>query len=203
MHRETINPGLINNSAPDSRLPVRHFSYWPVNCCNYLCNNIDVTERDGIIKIVLNLYKLNLIFNQHNINDMKSFSIIPVFFIYLFCIAAAVQEPAKIPSGISLAFKTGNAADLSKFMNSTIELLLLNKEDFYKKNAAETILKDFFAEYQAKDFTIRHQGAKNDAQYAIGNLTTSKGDFRVYFLLKKVDQDILIHQIRIESDNEK
>jgi hypothetical protein len=65
------------------------------------------------------------------------------------------------------------------------------------------ILKDFFAEYQTKDFTIRHQGAKNDAQYAIGNLKTEKGDFRVYFLLKKVDQELLIHQIRIESDNGK
>jgi hypothetical protein len=88
-------------------------------------------------------------------------------------------------------------------MNSTIELLLLDKEDFYKKNVAETILKDFFAEYQTKDFIIRHQGAKNDAQYAIGNLKTAKGDFRVYFLLKKVDQELLIHQIRIEPDNGK
>jgi hypothetical protein len=88
-------------------------------------------------------------------------------------------------------------------MNTTIELLLLDKEDFYKKNVAETILKDFFAEYHTKDFTIRHQGAKNDAQYAIGNLKTEKGDFRVYFLLKKVDQELLIHQIRIEADNGK
>jgi len=134
---------------------------------------------------------------------MKPINIITIAFIYLFCVSATVQEQSKIPSGITLAFKTGNAAELSKYMNSTIELLLLNKEDFYKKNAAETILKDFFAEYQARDFTVRHQGAKNDAQYAIGNLTTSKGDFRVYFLLKKVDQEILIHQIRIESDNEK
>jgi len=146
---------------------------------------------------------LNLIFNLNKKDDMKSFIIIPITLIYLFCVAATVQEQAKIPSGITLAFKTGNAAELSKYMNSTIELLLLDKEDFYKKNAAETILRDFFAEYQAKDFTIRHQGAKNDAQYAIGNLTTTKGEFRVYFLLKKVEQDILIHQIRIESDNEK
>jgi hypothetical protein len=134
---------------------------------------------------------------------MKSYIIIPLVSVYLFCVAATVQEQPKIPSGISVAFKTGNAAELSKYMNSTIELLLLNKEDFYKKNAAETILKDFFAEYQAKDFTIRHQGANNDAQYAIGNLKTTKGEFRVYFLLKKVDQDLLIHLIRIESDNEK
>jgi hypothetical protein len=114
---------------------------------------------------------------------------------------AAGQEQTKIPNGITIAFKAGNAAELSKYMNSTIELLLLEKEDFYKKNAAEAILKDFFNQYPARDFSIRHQGAKNDAQYAIGDLKTDKGDFRVYFLLKKVDQEILIHQIRIESDN--
>ena len=42
-----------------------------------------------------------------------------------------------------------------------------------------------------------------NAQYAIGILKTEKGDFRVYFLLKKVDQELLIHQIRIEPDNGK
>lgn len=134
---------------------------------------------------------------------MKSLYIIPVFLISFSSVVATAQDQANIPGEISIAFKAGNAAELSKYMNSTIELLLLDKEDFYKKNVAESILKDFFTEHQTKDFTIRHQGAKNDAQYAIGNLKTEKGDFRVYFLLKKVDQNLLIHQIRIESDNGK
>lgn len=132
---------------------------------------------------------------------MKSVKIIPVIFIVFSCLTASGQEQANIPSGISIAIKAGNAAELARYMNSTIELLLLDKEDFYKKNVAETILKDFFSEYHTKEFTIRHQGAKNDAQYAIGNLRTEKGDFRVYFLLKRVDQELLIHQIRIEADN--
>jgi hypothetical protein len=134
---------------------------------------------------------------------MKSLYIIPVLLISISSLVSTAQEQANIPGEISIAFKAGNAAELSKYMNSTIELLLLDKEDFYKKNVAESILKDFFTEYKTKDFTIRHQGAKNDAQYAIGNLKTEKGDFRVYFLLKKVGQDLLIHQIRIESDNGK
>jgi Domain of unknown function (DUF4783) len=134
---------------------------------------------------------------------MKSLKIIPALSVALISLMVTAQDQAKIPGGIAMAIKAGNAAELSKYMNSTIELLLLDKEDFYKKNVAETILKDFFAEYQTKDFTIRHQGAKNEAQYAIGNLKTEKGDFRVYFLLKKVDQELLIHQIRIESDNGK
>jgi hypothetical protein len=134
---------------------------------------------------------------------MKSIKIIPVLLISALGFSGSIQEQANIPGGISIAFKAGNASELANFMNSTVEILLLEKEDFYKKNIAETILKDFFNEYKTKDFTIRHQGARNDAQYAIGNLKTEKGDFRVYFLLKKVGQELLIHQIRIESDNGK
>ncbi|HAX93545.1 MAG TPA: DUF4783 domain-containing protein [Bacteroidales bacterium] len=115
--------------------------------------------------------------------------------------AISQEDQSKIPAGISLSIKTGNAAELAKYMNSTVNLLLLEKEDFYKKVVAETILKDFFSQHPTKDFVIRHQGARNDAQYAIGNLVTEKGNFRVYFLLKKVGNDLLIHQIRIEADN--
>jgi hypothetical protein len=124
-------------------------------------------------------------------------------FLMLSLLSLQAQDQLKIPGGIAIAIKTGNASELSKYLNSTVQLLLLEKEDFYKKNVAETILKDFFAEYKTRDFVIRHQGGINDAQYAIGNLKTEKGDFRVYFLLKKVDQELLIHLIRIEPDNGK
>lgn len=133
---------------------------------------------------------------------MRFLKILPVLLISFNTLLSA-QEQTKIPVGISMAFKAGNAAELSKYMNSTIELLLLDKEDFYKKNVAEVILKDFFSQYPTRDFSISHQGAKNDAQYAIGDLRTEKGDFRVYILLKKVDNELLIHLIRIESDNGK
>jgi len=132
---------------------------------------------------------------------LKNFASILV--LALFCINIQAQDQQRIPPGISIAIKAGNAAEMAKYMNSTVELLLLDKEDFYKKNMAEAILKDFFGTYQTKDFIIRHQGAKNEAQYAIGNLKTEKGDFRVYFLLKKVDQELLIHTIRIESEDGK
>lgn len=134
---------------------------------------------------------------------MKSLNIIPVVLIALSSLSLSAQDQVKIPAGISIAIKAGNASELSKYMNSTIELLLLDKEDFYKKNVAETILNDFFTEYHTKDFNIMHQGAKNDAQYAIGNLKTERGNFRVYILLKKVNQELLVHVIRIEPDNGK
>jgi hypothetical protein len=129
--------------------------------------------------------------------------LIPALFIALSTMLAGEQDQARIPDGISIAFKAGNAAELSKYMNATVGLLLLDKEDFYKKNAAEAILNDFFTTHRTRDFNIRHQGAKSDAQYAIGILKTERGDFRVYFLLKKVDSELLIHTIRIEAENGK
>jgi hypothetical protein len=129
--------------------------------------------------------------------------LIPVLLFTVSSIDINAQEQVKIPSGIAIAFKAGNSAELSKYFNSTVQVLLLGKEDFYKKNIAETILKDFFNEYRTRDFVIRHQGGTPDAQYAIGNLKTDKGEFRVYFLLKKVDNELLIHQIRIEPDDGK
>jgi hypothetical protein len=134
---------------------------------------------------------------------MKSITFIPLIFFVLSLFPCQAQEHIQIPGGISLAMKAGNVTELAKYINPTVEILFPDKEDFFKKNVAETILKDFFNTHPAKDFVIRHQGAKNDAQYAIGNLKTEKGDFRVYFLLKKVEGKLLIHRIHIEPDNGK
>lgn len=132
---------------------------------------------------------------------MKRFISLPAV-LFVFVSVTMAQDQVKIPAGISMAFKAGNASSLAEYLNSTVEILLLDKEDFYSKNVAENILSDFFSKYHTREFTIRHQGAKNDAQYAIANLTTDKGNFRVYFLLKKVNNTPLIHQIRIEPDEE-
>ena len=154
----------------------------------------------------MNLIKFVKVYPCRNIGSKKIIMIRKTYItvvISVICVFSILaQEQAKIPSGISTAFRAGNSTELSKYLNSTVQVLLLEKEDFYKKNVAETILKDFFTQYRTRDFVIRHQGGTNDAQYAIGSLKTDKGDFRVYFLLKKVGEDLLIHQIRIESDEE-
>ncbi|MGQ9619526.1 MAG: DUF4783 domain-containing protein [Bacteroidales bacterium] len=125
------------------------------------------------------------------------------FFFFFLCAGLFAQEQMRIPPEILNAFKTGNASELSKYLNPTVQIMLLGKEDFYKKNVAETILKDFFTGYRPKEFIVKHQGGTGDARYAIGNLRTDKNNFRVYFLLKKVGSDLLIHQIRIDPDESK
>lgn len=104
-----------------------------------------------------------------------------------------------IPDGVITSLKTGNAKELGKFFNTNIELVVLDKEDVYSKTQAEAILKDFFTQNPVSGFSVIHQGGKDGAQYAIGNLTTSKGTFRVYVYVKEVNQKPVISQLRIEK----
>jgi hypothetical protein len=107
-----------------------------------------------------------------------------------------------VPTEISMAFKAGNAEIIAEYLNSTVELVMPDREDFYKKVVAEGILKEFFSSNRTIDFVIKHQGGRSDARYAIGDLRTSAGTYRIYFLMKNVDGKPLIHQLRIEKDDE-
>jgi len=108
----------------------------------------------------------------------------------------------KLPSDIAIAFKVGNAKELARFFNNTIELVILDKEDVYSKVQAEQIVDKFFLDYYPKSFKFIHQGGKGESQFAIGQLITFNGTFRVYLLVKNKNDKPYIHQLRIEEENE-
>lgn len=112
------------------------------------------------------------------------------------------MQSGTIPEGIILAFKAGNAQELAKFFNSNIELVILEEEDVYSKTQAEQILRKFFTDYRPSSFKIIFEGGKETSRYAIGSLSTSSGNFRVYFLIKNQQGIPLIHQLRIEEEDE-
>ncbi len=134
---------------------------------------------------------------------MKTFRInITLIILSISFMISGFQSIQDIPDTITSAFKAGNSKELVKHFNANVELVILENEDVYSKTQAEMILRDFFDKQPPKNFAILHHGGKNGSQYAIGDLTTSKGNFRVYFLLKKKEDRYLIHQLRIEKENE-
>ena len=111
-------------------------------------------------------------------------------------------QSQKIPEGISLSFKAGNAAELSKFFDSSVELIILEKEDVYSRSQAEQILRKFFTEHKPETFDIIFQGGPENSPYAIGSLQTPEKKYRVYILLKKQNESHLINHLRIEEEEE-
>ncbi|MCD6597346.1 MAG: DUF4783 domain-containing protein [Bacteroidales bacterium] len=122
-------------------------------------------------------------------------------FIILLAVSAYSQENVEIPSEISMALKSGDAALLSNYLNDNVEMVILDKEGIYNKDQAEVILNDFFKKNPPRRFSLLHQGGKTKSKYGIGNLDTADQTFRVYFLLKETNGKQIIHQLRIEKEN--
>jgi hypothetical protein len=106
---------------------------------------------------------------------------------------------AQVPDEIVTSIQNGNDGGLAAFFNDNVELVVGTHDDVYSKSQAQQIVAEFFKSNKPKQFSIIHQGGKDDARYAIGSLTAATGTFRVYFLLKSKNGNSYIHQLRIEK----
>ncbi len=123
--------------------------------------------------------------------------VLTIFMLFsVFDVDANTEETIK---GITTAFSNGDAKALAKYFNPTIELEILNEENIYSKAQTELILRDFFARNKPISFRVNHQGSKGLTSFAIGILVSAKGSFRVSIFMKSDQNNLLIHQIRIES----
>lgn len=127
---------------------------------------------------------------------MKTIFIIYALFAYLNIFFSDLPEP------IIAAIKNGNATELTKYFNANVDLTIIEKQDIYSKSQAESLLKDFFAKNVPSNFRVIHQGGKEDAKYYVGKLTTSTGSYRISILIKGQGKTALIHQFRIEKEND-
>lgn len=125
-----------------------------------------------------------------------------VLTIFIILLTNLVEAQKELPASISTALKNGNAIELTQNFNINVDLTILDKQDIYSKTQAESLLKDFFTKNIPSNFIIIHRGGKEDAQYYIGKLTTSTGNYRISILIKGQSKRDLIHQFRIEKEND-
>jgi hypothetical protein len=129
---------------------------------------------------------------------MEKFKLRFVSLVFVFMAFVGVSF-AQVPDDIVVSFQTGNDATLAAFFNDNVELVVGTHDDVYSKSQAQQIVAEFFKSNKPRQFSIIHQGGKDDARYAIGSLTTASGTYRVYFLLKNKNNNSYIHQLRIEK----
>lgn len=110
-----------------------------------------------------------------------------------------VAGPWQLNNEILLAMKSGNSKILAKYFEANIELKIIDDENIYSKTQAELILKDFFTKNKPSDFKILHDGGEG-IKYAIGNLNTDNGNYRVTIMYKIVADKPVIKTIRIEEE---
>jgi hypothetical protein len=106
----------------------------------------------------------------------------------------------RLPNELAQAFENCDAKTISKYFNSSVELIFSESQGVYGKSQAEQILKTFFnnnASANGKfNYKEQHASDKDNAQYYIGELY-GKGTFRVCIYMKEQR----IHLMRIENND--
>ncbi|MBK7121569.1 MAG: DUF4783 domain-containing protein [Chitinophagaceae bacterium] len=90
------------------------------------------------------------------------------------------------------AMKTGNAAEVARFFDNTVEINMPDKSNSYSKSQAQLVLKDFFSSNGVKSFTVIHKGENSGSQFCIGTLVTKTASYRTtIFMKQKGDKQVL------------
>lgn len=97
------------------------------------------------------------------------------------------------------ALKNGDAAQIAKHFDNTVEITMPDKSNSYSKNQAEVVLKDFFSTNGVKSFEVNHKGENAGSQYCIGTLVTKNGSFRTTVFMKQKGDRQLLQEIRFEN----
>jgi hypothetical protein len=102
-------------------------------------------------------------------------------------------------SDIVSAIKAGNAAQVAKYFDNTVEITLPEKSNSYSKSQAELILRDFFSNNGIKAFSVLHQGENAGSQYCIGTLVTRSASYRTTIYMKQKGDRQILQEIRFEN----
>jgi len=118
------------------------------------------------------------------------------------CLGLIVQAHAQdVFAPMKDAIKTGNAKEVIKFFNGSVDMNLDGVASTYSKAQAEFVLRDFFKKYPASDFRIRHTGSsKGGLQFAIGEYVSNADSFDVLIRVKEVAGAYLIHEINFVKE---
>jgi hypothetical protein len=104
---------------------------------------------------------------------------------------------------VSLAFQSGNIANITRFFDKTIDLSLdgCAEEDVYPRIRGEQLMKDFFTKHPVKSFTIIHKGSsKEGTKFGIANLLSTDGSsYRVNFVIKTLGAQSFLQSLKIEK----
>lgn len=97
------------------------------------------------------------------------------------------------------AVRDGNASEVAKYFDNTVEINTNDKNNNYSKSQAELVLKDFFNTNTVKGFNVVHKGENSGSQYCIGTLITRNGNFRTTIFMKLKGDKQVLQKIAFEN----
>lgn len=102
---------------------------------------------------------------------------------------------------IAALLQQGQVHELVKQCAASIEIDILADEKVVSRPQAETMLTNFFAENKPVSVKVIHRMDTNpNLHYAVAQLRTSSGNFRISYSIKNTNGNQELTELRIESE---
>jgi len=109
-------------------------------------------------------------------------------------------RPTYTLDDITGAIRLGNAGELSRYLDSRVDISLPDKSDTYSKIQAEMIIRDFFTTNGVQNFQIKHRGTNGSgSEFCVGVLQTRNGDYRTTLFIKQKGDRQLLQELRFQA----
>jgi len=101
---------------------------------------------------------------------------------------------------ITGAMRVGNAGELSRYLDSRVDISLPDKSDTYSKIQAEMIIRDFFTTNGVRDFLIKKRvNNGGGSEFCIGVLETRNGDYKTTLFVRQKGNLQLLQELRFQA----
>src|ERR1700743_2654675 len=108
-------------------------------------------------------------------------------------------RPTYTLDDITGAIRLGNAGELSRYLDSRVDISLPDKSDTYSKIQAEMIIRDFFSNNGVQNFLVKHRGTNGGgSEFCTGVLQTKNGDYRTTLFIKQKGDKKLLKELRVQ-----
>lgn len=107
---------------------------------------------------------------------------------------------ANVIENISTALKSGNTQAINQYFATSVDVTILDYQDFLDKSTAIRKVSAFFSNKSINSYKIIHEGKSKgrDSVYTIGTLTTKQGKFKIYMFITATSGNNFIEEIKIE-----
>ena len=105
-------------------------------------------------------------------------------------------------SEISKALSSGNADELARYFDESVEISIMDDVNQYDKAEAKQIVKNFFAKHKVSSYNQVHRGVSKGkgGEYTIGSLKANGDTFRVYVYMKVSNGKYTIQELTFEKE---
>lgn len=119
--------------------------------------------------------------------------------VILFSLVLLSFRPYFSIDDVAIAMRSGNANELSRYLDNRVDISLPDKSDTYSKTQAEMVIRDFFTTNGVQSFQVKHKGENGGSEFCIGLLKTRNGDYRTVLFMKLKGDKQLLQEIRFQS----